>query len=509
MVEGPLPVSALRFGLVLAIVFAPMTAPAPRMKVARPGRTINSFDVRIRKDSSFKRSKVKNEPLLGDFPFPGERATMTDLERLRHSEPKPFPDVGAFARPRNLKSDPFIDQAIQPPNEHRYFEPGVFDAATLRKIISEELDVSHPIEVRNPWEDTLDFSPVTRDTIVVQPDQHPDGAALEGVAKMASDFLTRVPREQMPDGLTNGITFVVVSRDSNKGYYATICDGKRMRNSEHFIGESILIGGNAPPELLASRLKELAVKGTVFAFGDNDGGTLEQASRKAGLDFVRRGPSLKTDLLKSGQRNAELANCSIDPAQVSFLNGLPTSPDELDAMNFPPSGLEKWKDFHKGVEDRAAHRFGTRLTSKEELLQELRNGSNDIVTIVAHNDGKTFFINGEKLTYRELDRLPQRISPSERPRLCILISCEAVKISDSEPPSVLAFWRKNRESFAELLVRKGFVDRVFAPDHEIQYEETLRVLDHVKSAEKVRDLESLAGWLHLAELLRKLESEPV
>jgi hypothetical protein len=480
MVEGPLPVSALRFGLVLAIVFAPMTAPAPRMKVARPGRTINSFDVRIRKDPSFKRLKVKNEPLLGDHVRSRNELSLTS------PKVKNEPLVGDFHVPDESKPVSSFDL------NHPLF------------------DVSHdPIEVRNPWKDTLDFPPVTRDTIVVQPDQHPDDAALEGVARMASDFLTRVPHEQMPDGLTNGITFVLVSRDSNKGYYATICDGKRMRNSEHFVGESILIGDNAPPELLASRLKELAAQGTVFAFGDNDGGTLEQASRKAGLDFVRRGPSLKTDLLKSAQRNAKLADRSLDPAQVSFLNGLPATEGALEAMRFPTTGIEKWQEFHHGVEGRLEGRFGTRITSKKELLQELTTGSNDIVTVVAHNDGKTLFINGEELTYRELDGIDSRVSPSERPRLCILISCEAVKISDSEPPSLLKAWRKNRESFAELLVRKGFVDRVFAPDHEIQYEETLRVLDHVKSAEKVRDLESLAGWLHLAELPRKLESEPI
>jgi hypothetical protein len=475
--RAPFPVSALRCGFVLAVVFAPMTSPAPtRSKVAPHGRVIRHIDVRL------KPSKVQTKPLKDPLK---SASVVGDSSRVIES----FVGDSSKVKTELLRDDsPFFDLSHDP----------IEDGSLLR------LDLADT-EKGN----TLDTVPITRPTIFVHPDERPERKALKRIEGMVWEFCARIPPKQIPDGLTNGITFVVVSRNSNKGYYATICDGKRMRNSEHFMGESILIGGNAPPEMLAIRLKELAVKGTVFAFGDNDGGTLEQASRKAGLDFVRRGPSLKTDLLKSAQRNRELADRSIDPAQVSFFNGLPATEEGLEAMRFPTTGVEKWQEFHRGVEDRLKGRFATRLTSREELLQELTTGSNDIVTVVAHNDGKTFFINGEELTYRELDGVKSRVSPSERPRLCILISCEAVKISDSEPPNMLAFWRKNRESFAELLVRKGFVDRVFSPDHEIQYEETLRVLDHVKSVEKVRDLELLAGWLHLAELLCKLESEPI
>ncbi len=519
----PLPVNTLRCGFVLAIVFAPMTAPAPTTEVAPRRRTIKHLDVKTREDLSLKLSKVKTGPLMGDNlktlkdPLKSE-SLVGDSSRIKTES-----WVGDLSR---VKTESLLGDSLKTLKDPLKIEPSVGDfhvpdeskpvsavdvigAGTVRMTIG-ELDVrQNPIEERSFGGDTFDIPPITRDTIYVYPDQRPGPVELKRVAEMASEFIARVPHQQMPDGLTNGITFVVVSRGSDQRYWVTICDGEHMRNSEHFVGKSVLIGGNASPELLASRLKELAVKGTVFAFGDNDGGALEQASRKAGLDFVRRGPSLKTDLLRSAQRNAELANRSIDPEQVSFFNGLPATEEGLEAMRFPTTGIEKWQEFHRGVEGRLEGRFATRLTSKKELLEELRNGSNDIVTIVAHNDGKTLFINGEELTYGELDGIDSRVSPSERPRLCILISCEAVKISDSEPRSMLAAWRKNRESFAELLVRKGFVDRVFAPDHEIQYEETLKVLDHVKSAEKVRDLESLAGWIQLAELLRKVESEPI
>jgi hypothetical protein len=482
----PFPVTALRCGFVLAVVFAPMTSPAPTMRVAPRRPTINHhLDVRIRKHPSLELGKVKKEPLLGDFHLPGERATMTDLERLRHSEPKPFPDVGASARPRNLKNDPFIDRAIQPPNEFR------LDLADKEKV------------------DTRDIRPITRDTIIVEPGQRPGPVALKRIEKLAGNFLARVPAAKMPNGPTDGITFVVVSRGSDESHYATICDGERTRTSGFFVGETVRIGSDVQPEMLANRLKELAVKGIVFAYGENDGGALEQASRTGGFDFVRRGTSLETDVLKSARRNAELADRSLDPAQIAFLNALPATKDGLTAMGFPIAGVEKWQDFHKGVEGRIEGIFETRLTSKKELLAELTSGNNDVVMIVAHNDGQTLFINGEELTTQELNELPQRVSASERPRVCILMSCETAKIRSWAPNRFLAFFGQERESLAEQLVKRKYFDRVIGADHEIQSEETLRVLDCIKSAEKVRDLKLPAGWLPLADLFRKLESEPI
>src|SRR5947209_4802864 len=98
----PFPVSALSCGFVLAVVFAPVTSPAPTMRVTPRRPTIN-LDVRIRKHPSLELGKVKKEPLLGDYPFPGES--------------KRFWTVGVVAKPSNPKSDLIIDRAIQPPNE--------------------------------------------------------------------------------------------------------------------------------------------------------------------------------------------------------------------------------------------------------------------------------------------------------------------------------------------------------------------------------------------------------
>jgi hypothetical protein len=477
-VRNPLgALSALCCIVVSGIVFAPITSLAPPRLMHRPPPRID-VHVRPYKPSGPTVRKPQPSGLVVDH-----------SANTGRSEPAASYNKGLNGAHKDLSSLKSDDR-----------QSGL-DAPIRRDEPTEAQDFSRA---------TLDNSPITRDTIFVYPDQDPNPAAREHINQVASEFLTRVSLPQLP----RDVTFVLVSPDSNGGHYATICDAEGMRNSQHFVGESILMGA-PPPELLATRLKEVAAEGLIFAFGENDNGALDKASRTAGAHLIRRGPSLKTDLVESAKRNAELAKRPIDPTQVSLLNALPSTEKGLESMRFPTTGIAEWKRFHSALETRLAGRFGTRLNSKKDLLEELKSGTNDIITIVAHNDGKTLFINGEELTYEELDALPQRVIASERPRFCALISCEAVRLSDLDPDGwLMSLIRKgvralNRESFAELLLKKGFVDQVWAPDHEIQSKETLQIIDDLNSAKKLRDVISTDGWIRLAALRRGFEYNPI
>src|SRR6266542_911722 len=169
----PLPVNTLRCGFVLAIVFAPMTAPAPTTEVAPRRRTIKHLDVKTREDLSLKLSKVKTGPLMGDNlktlkdPLKTE-SWVGDLSRVK-TESLLGDSLKTLKDP--LKIEPSVGDFHVPDESKPVSAVDVIGAGTVRMTIG-ELDVrQNPIEERSVGGDTFDITPITRDTIYVYPDQ--------------------------------------------------------------------------------------------------------------------------------------------------------------------------------------------------------------------------------------------------------------------------------------------------------------------------------------------------
>src|SRR6266852_4940963 len=97
-----------------------------------------------------------------------------------------------------------------------------------------------------------------------------------------------------------------------------------------------------------------------------------------------------------------------------------------------------------------------------------------------------------KKQWRAWAFLPDRQEPSERPRLAIIVSCNAGKTSSQ------SLWKRilerNHDPLGQMLVKKGFVDRVFAPDHDIDAGEALDAARKTLSGRRQLFLDGWHNW---------------
>ena len=92
-------------------------------------------------------------------------------------------------------------------------------------------------------------------------------------------------------------------------------------------------------------------------------------------------------------------------------------------MNLNTDELLEWQE-HRRRRDalQAETKFSIEPATKDQFLQELREGSNDTVLLMAHHaDGKIYFPGGVTLTNAELSDIQREIPPE---RSLIIISCE-------------------------------------------------------------------------------------
>lgn len=126
--------------------------------------------------------------------------------------------------------------------------------------------------------------------------------------------------------------------------------------------------------------------------------------------------------------------------------------------------------------------------------------------IVAHSDGKSFYLNGSRVTIDELAALPSRSPLTSQPRLAVLVSCSTAKLSGDTPNGFLSTLFPQKKGLGELLVEKGFVDQVIAPDHEIDQTESLQLLESLKDNVTIRSIlqGGFSGWHKLATVIRNM-----
>ena len=111
------------------------------------------------------------------------------------------------------------------------------------------------------------------------------------------------------------------------------------------------------------------------------------------------------------------------------------------------------------------------------------------------------YLNGERMAVQDLKALPSRKTPSHRPRLAVLISCESGKPASKERGWYELFKRQT-EPLAQILVEKGFVDKVIAPDHNIGADESLTVLHRALDGTRAGSI--FKDWINWAALKLRL-----
>jgi len=374
---------------------------------------------------------------------------------------------------------------------------GVDELGTIQSDLSTKKFVVAESAGAVKWEEA-----VWSNTIVVHPSDVPKSNDLARFRAINERFLADFDVTDYNDDPPGSTLFITVAKNSGTTLL-TLYDQPLISSTEKLVGQLHAFENNVTEhtQLLSDKFNALGKGGNVILYGDElDAVDIDILASKSGVNLIRRSSVVQKNLVETSTRLAALADQKLTPNRTVFLNAVPKTKSDLRKMSFPTSAEKEWSDFHDNVERAMATKFGSRLSSKRNFIKELSTGNSDIVMIVAHNDGKTFYLNGDRVTFDEIAVLPNRRPPSNKPRLAILVSCSAGKLSNDNGNRFLAAFRRNDKGFGELLVEKGFVDQVIAPSHEIEAKETVSFLQSLQKEATIRSLigDGFPGWLKLA-----------
>jgi hypothetical protein len=311
---------------------------------------------------------------------------------------------------------------------------------------------------------------------------------------------------------------IVASVRVGDGQDLIILFKKDARTKGHLVGVALALDAAHVTNSVTARSyleNHVAGGGRLYLFGDlpkqsaeQSAFDLEQQAADLQFDIVRRPASIRSHLTSVDSALDRLSKRPIKASTTSLVNGLPETKQQLQSMGFPDASLPGWQGLHSKVEQTLNGHWSKRITSTAEFIDELQNGSSDVILLVAHSDGKRLFIGDDSISLTDLSKLPVRKRDPSRPRIAVLVSCHAVNFKPSVQTglSISGLFRPQAsESLAAILVNKGYFDSVFAPDYEIDGANALSVLREsiaklsvslgspVKGLSKVARLEQGAG----------------
>lgn len=153
---------------------------------------------------------------------------------------------------------------------------------------------------------------------------------------------------------------------------------------------------------------------------------------------------------------AALGEKSLTPHTTKFYNSLPqetgaASYTELRRMGLDPSQGEQWQRLHAHVvKTTSSLGLDVRVPQKQQLIQELAHGADDVVFVFAHNDGQSIYLSGargESISMREISQIWRTEAPN---RVIVAIVCEAGGVNGDQA------------TLAELLLKNRLAKTVFA-----------------------------------------------
>jgi hypothetical protein len=224
---------------------------------------------------------------------------------------------------------------------------------------------------------------------------------------------------------------------------------------------------------------------------------LSKICARNGSEFIRRSPGMPRNLMETNRRLRQIADRPLDRDKVTVIDGLPQDSQAVQAMGLFAGDSDDWLEFHEKVTGALQSTGARHVTAREEFIRELAEGDSDLLILIAHSEGSELYLNGTKMSLQEIQALPRRQVGSVRPRLAVLISCDAGKAPDVGSNSWWRYWiAKQGIPLAQVLVDKGFVDKVIAPDHKITADESLTVLRRALSGASGQTL--FENWINWA-----------
>ena len=256
--------------------------------------------------------------------------------------------------------------------------------------------------------------------------------------------------------------------------------------------------------VLATRLADFKA-GRVYYYGEQLSTVdIDALCRSHGKELIRRSPKVESSILVTEWRQRQIDERILSTEHLTFVNGLPQDRAAVESMGLMVGDPSDWLDFHESVRRLFRGRGLEGVTTKEGFLHTLSYDDTDVIILVAHANGSQLYLNGKTTSLKELQAMPARARRSARPRLAVLVSCDAGKPQEQRTGLWLLYWfAPNLPALAQILIEKKFVDKVIAPDHKIQAEESLAVIQHALEGAKTNDI--LPGWTSWARERRPVQ----
>ncbi len=239
----------------------------------------------------------------------------------------------------------------------------------------------------------------------------------------------------------------------------------------------------------------------VFFYGDDLRSIdLTSIAKGTGVELIRRTNKTR-NLFSVQERLNTIASRAFDPERTVIVNGLPASREAVENMGPFAGPAERWLDFRESIDSSTPPSVET-TSVKDDFVRHLEQGDSDLLVVVAHSDGFYFYLNGSRMSLEEIGALPDRQKRSERPRLALIASCNAGKTNS--PSMWRRILRRDYAPLAHLLLEKGFVDKVIAPDHDIGPAEALEAFRKALAGHT----QSILHWNEWAVRVRPLFGVP-
>jgi hypothetical protein len=343
--------------------------------------------------------------------------------------------------------------------------------------------------------DVKNFSDlIWTNTIIMQDSDVPKSSDLTPFRKINEQFLESLPPREMQNLTHENVLYITTAKTNAGDEILTFFTVNGVGKFGHLVGDMHTITNSVEHdrEAVDAYFRNMKKGGRVYVYGvDLKSIDLSEMAATHDLEVIRRGPTIVKDFLQTERQIQAMTGRKLVPETTSVLNGIPSTKEELQAMDKPSSSVGVWQTFRTAVEDKLADRFSNRIQTREELFNELTGGMNDVVFLVAHFDTKSLYFGEEKVAIDELEALENARSGTNRPRVAVLLICNAGTLSTGER----SLFRRQVNSVGEILIKKGFFEKVIAPNHQIESAESLDVLTEYLTSGKVMQ----KGWMTLAD----------
>ena len=164
----------------------------------------------------------------------------------------------------------------------------------------------------------------------------------------------------------------------------------------------------------------------VIFYGSEVPEAFRQSSTDTGIEYVRGAERSANATPDQHLAAAGLGDGRLDPARAELLDGLPNIREGILGlwdtlwMNLPFSARHEWRDFRRDIE--LPRGVPSRPATARNVTEGLTAGTQDILLVVAHNDGDYLYLpSRERIKLRDIAALTRAEPPD---RVVVLITCK-------------------------------------------------------------------------------------